>query len=230
MIAGLRTDAAESILNARRWGPFTSISDFTKRTGLGQAIIAQLSKADAFGSLNQDRRAALWQALAQEKQPKDQPLFADLESGDDDTFALPRLELQDQVTEDYRSVGLSLRAHPMSFHRESLEQLRVTPCDDLTFKENNRHLRVAGIVILRQRPSTAKGITFVTIEDETGTANLVVKQQIWERYYKIARRSPAWIAHGKLEKKSGVIHVVVNRLEDMSDRLQELNIKSRDFR
>jgi error-prone DNA polymerase len=97
-------------------------------------------------------------------------------------------------------------------------------------KENNRHLRVAGLIILRQRPSTAKGITFVTMEDETGTANLIVKQKIWERYYKIARRSPAWIAHGKLEKKSGVIHVVVNRLEDMSDRLSELNIKSRDYR
>ena len=127
-------------------------------------------------------------------------------------------------------MGLSLRAHPLSFYRESLDELRVTTCRGLDDKENNRHLRVAGLVILRQRPSTAKGITFVTLEDETGTANLVVKQKIWERYYKIARRAPAWIAHGKLEKKNGVIHVVVNRLEDMSDRLQELNVKSRDFR
>ena len=118
----------------------------------------------------------------------------------------------------------------MSFYRQSLETLRVTTCKGLKNKENNRHLRVAGLVILRQRPSTAKGITFVTLEDETGTANLVVKQNIWERYYKIARRAPAWIAHGKLEMKSGVIHVVVNRLEDMSDRLQQLNVKSRDFR
>ena len=118
----------------------------------------------------------------------------------------------------------------MSFYRESLDELRVTTCDGLIDKENNRHLRVAGLVILRQRPSTAKGITFVTLEDETGTANLVVKQNIWQRYYKIARRSPAWIAHGKLEKKSGVIHVVVNRIEDMSCRLEELQIKSRDFR
>jgi error-prone DNA polymerase len=118
----------------------------------------------------------------------------------------------------------------MSFHRESLNELHATTCAGLAEKENNRHLRVAGLVILRQRPSTAKGITFVTLEDETGTANLVVKQKIWERYYKIARRAPAWIAHGKLEKKSGVIHVVVNRIEDMSCRLEELQIKSRDFR
>ena len=96
--------------------------------------------------------------------------------------------------------------------------------------ENNRHLRVAGLVILRQRPSTANGITFVTMEDETGTANLVVKQQVWERYYQVARQSQAWIAHGKLEKKNGVIHLVVNRLEDLSSRLGELKIQSRDFR
>ena len=89
---------------------------------------------------------------------------------------------------------------------------------------------MAGLVILRQRPSTAKGITFVTLEDETGTANLIVKQGVWKRYYKIARRSPAWIAHGKLEMKSGITHVIVNRIEDMSCRLDELQIKSRDFR
>ena len=230
MVSGLRWSVAEVIEHARRVGKFTSISEFTRRTGLGQSVIAQLSKADAFGSLNQDRRAALWQALGQEKKPKDQPLFASLDAGDDDTLTLPTLEVQDQVTEDYRSVGLSLRAHPMSFHRESLRHLRATTCAGLAEKENNRHLRVAGLVILRQRPSTANGITFVTLEDETGTANLVVKQKIWQRFYKIARRSPAWIAHGKLEKKNGVIHVVVNRLEDMSCRLEELQIKSRDFR
>lgn len=230
VISGLRAHSAEVIENARHDGPFTSVSEFTLRTRLGQAVIAQLSKADAFGSLNQDRRAALWQALGQEKKPKHQPLFAELAEGDDETLALPTLAPQDQVTEDYRSFGLSLRAHPMSFHRQSLQHLRVTTCSGLEEKENNRHLRVAGLVILRQRPSTAKGITFVTLEDETGTANLVVKQNIWQRFYKIARRSPAWIAHGKLEKKSGVIHVVVNRLEDMSFRLEELQIKSRDFR
>ena len=230
IISGLRADAVEVITNARQSGPFTSISEFTQRTRLGQSVITQLSNADAFGSLNQDRREALWQALGQEQKPKEQPLFASLTIEDDDTLALPTLAPQDQVTEDYRSTGLTLRSHPMSFHRTSLDELRVTTCGELEDKENNRHLRVAGLVILRQRPATAKGITFVTLEDESGTANLVVKPNIWERFYKIARRSPAWIAHGKLEKKSGVIHVVVNRLEDMSGRLEELQIKSRDFR
>ena len=218
------------IRDRRRSGQYTSVSDFTRRTKLGQAVVAQLSKADAFGSVNQDRRAALWQALGQEKKAKHQPLFAGLETQDDDTLALPTLAPQDQVTEEYRSIGLSLRAHPISFQRESLDQLKVTCCGGLTEKPNNRQLRVAGLVILRQRPSTAKGITFVTLEDETGTANLIVKQGVWKRYYKIARRSPAWIAHGKLEMKSGITHVIVNRIEDMSCRLDELQIKSRDFR
>jgi len=230
MISGLRSDVADLIVDQRRDGLFTSVSDFTRKTRLGQTVIAQLSKADAFGSVNQDRRAALWQALAQEKKAKDQPLFDQLETQDDDTLGLPTLAPQDQVTEDYRSVGLSLRAHPMSFHRDSLDQLRVSLCAQLPEKPNNRHLRVAGLVILRQRPATAKGITFVTLEDESGTANLIVKPHIWERYYKIARRSAAWIAHGKLETKSGVTHVIVNRLEDMAGRLEALQIKSRDFR
>ena len=230
MISSLRNDVAELIVEQRRAGQYTSVSEFTRRTRLGQAIVAQLSKADAFGSVNQDRRAALWQALGQEKKAKHQPLFAELETQDDDTMALPTLAPQDEVTEDYRSIGLSLRAHPISFHRDSLNELNVTCCGELNEKPNNRQLRVAGLVIIRQRPSTAKGITFVTIEDETGTANLIVKQDIWKRYYKIARRGQAWIAHGKLETKSGVTHVIVNRIEDMSCRLDELQIKSRDFR
>ena len=84
--------------------------------------------------------------------------------------------------------------------------------------------------LLRQRPSTAKGITFVTLEDETGTANLVIHQTTWDRYYDITRCSPAWIAHGRLESKDSVIHVVVNRLEDLSQRLEGLKTQSRNFR
>lgn len=230
MISGLRLGIAETIIRERNAGPFDSVAEFAQRTGIGQSAITQLSKADAFGSLNQDRRSALWQALGQEKKPLNQPLFAGLSLADDETSALPTLSLEDEVTQDYRTVGLSLKAHPMSFHRELLIDLNVTTCQSLEELQNNRFLRIAGLVILRQRPSTAKGITFVTIEDETGTANLVVKQRIWERYYRVARRSPAWLVHGKLEKKNNVIHVVANRIEDMSDRLQELQIRSRNFR
>ncbi len=230
MISGLRSTVAEKIMEMRQAGAYESVSEFTRRTGFGQAIIAHLSRADAFGSLNQDRRSALWQALGQEKKPKKQPLFARLETQDDPTFALPELELNDQVAADYQTIGLSLKAHPMSFQREMLNELRVTECRELEKTEDNRHLRVAGLVIIRQRPATANGITFVTLEDETGNANLIVKRPVWQRYFKVASQSSAWIAHGKLERKKGVTHVIVNRLEDMSSRLSELKIQPRDFR
>ena len=230
MVSGLRADDADAIIKARSSGDFTSVADFTQRTRLGSATVTRLSQADAFGSLNQDRREALWQALAQEAQPLDQPLFDCLENDDDLTAGLPEMPIEQQVVEDYRTVGLSLKAHPVSFHRPHLDQLKIVRTRELESRKNNQYLSVAGLIILRQRPSTAKGITFVTLEDETGTANLVVKQKTWERYYRICRGSPAWIAHGKLEKKSGVIHVVVSRIEDMSQRLNELEIKSRDFR
>jgi error-prone DNA polymerase len=230
MISGLPAADAERILAARQQGPYASIADFARRTNLGSAAIARLSRADAFQSVQQDRRAALWQALAQEDRPVEQPLFDKLLAVDDATNQLPDMPLDQQVVEDYRAVGLSLKAHPISFHRDQLDAWQVVPSNQLENKRHNQYVRVAGLVILRQRPSTAKGITFVTLEDETGTANLVVKQQTWERFYSIARRSPAWIASGKLEKKQGVIHVVVSKLEDLSQRLNELGVRSRDFR
>jgi error-prone DNA polymerase len=95
---------------------------------------------------------------------------------------------------------------------------------------NDEGVIIGGLVILRQRPATAKGITFVTLEDETGSANVVVMPHIWQRYFQVARRSAAWVVHGRLEKKNNVIHVVANRLEDMAERIGGLNVKSRNFR
>jgi error-prone DNA polymerase len=233
-ISGLRGDAGERIVQARlAGGPFTCLADLGRRTQLGQSTIERLSHADALASLRQDRRIALWQALGQEKTPRHQPLFDQLDAEDDEDAPLPALAPQEQVFADYRTVGLSLRDHPISFYRRQLDRLNVTSAAELETRPNDRHLRVAGLVILRQRPSTAKGITFVTLEDETGTINLVVKPKIWERYYRIVRTRPAWIAHGKLERRSGVIHVIVNRLEDLAERLGEtrdLKTRSRDFR
>jgi error-prone DNA polymerase len=105
----------------------------------------------------------------------------------------------------------------------------VTPAEQLTRMRHNRRVIVAGLVVLRQRPSTAKGITFVTLEDETGCANLVVRQQTWERYYQVARRSPAWLAYGQLERRNSIIHVLVRRLDDLSQQLNQLRVRSRDF-
>lgn len=230
-ISGLPQEAAELMVEERkRGGPFSSVAEFGRRTGLSQSTIAKLSHADAFASLKQCRRSALWQALGQEKTSIDQPLLSGLDDQDDDAaLLLSDLSPQEEVFEDYRSVGLSLKNHPISFYREELDQLNVTRSGDLDNCRNNQHVRVAGLVILRQRPATAKNITFATLEDETGVANLVIRPDIWARYYKVARTCTGWIAYGKLEKRSGVIHVVVSRIDDLSQQTQELGIKSRDF-
>jgi error-prone DNA polymerase len=157
------------------------------------------------------------------------PLLAPLDDEEPSATHLPPMPPLEQVFADYRAAGLSLKAHPLSFFREQLDALRVTPAGDLKNVRNGRHIRVAGIVLVRQRPGTARGITFVTLEDETGQANLVLRPNIWERYYSVARRSPAWVAHGVLESHDSVIHLVVSRLEDLSARLGDLRIHSRDF-
>ena len=227
MIAGLRQDAAEAIVAARRDGPFTSIAELARRAGLSQAVLSRLAAADAFGSLELDRRSALWQSLASEPEL---PLFAGQDDEtSDDPVDLPALSPAAEVRADYRSAGLSLRAHPISFLRADLDQLKVLRSEQLATWPVGRHVRVAGVVLMRQHPSTAKGITFVTLEDETGQANLIVRSDVWLRYHRAARTATAMIAHGKLERQGRVIHVVVNRIDDMSDRIAELRVRSRDF-
>jgi error-prone DNA polymerase len=266
MIGGLREVHGKLIEQVRHTsGPFTSIDNFARRTGLGQAVIKRLAEADAFGSVGAGRRQALWHALGQEKKRRAMPLFAPEEKEDCkmqnekrklpnaehaseiNNFqfaifnlqssvapALPPMQLYEEVVADYRTAGLSLRAHPISFYRDQLDRLGITPASRLVELKNDAPVRVAGLVLLRQRPGTAKGITFVTLEDETGTVNLVVHQHMWDRYYAIARRAPAWIAHGHIqtttESFAPVIHVVVARLEALAEQLHQLDVKARDFR
>jgi len=111
-----------------------------------------------------------------------------------------------------------------------LDSLQVVPAARLSTLKNDRQVKVAGVVLLRQRPATANGITFVTLEDETGVVNLIVRMPVWERYRRVARGSVAMIAHGRLQMENEVIHVLVNRLEDMSERLADLATNPRDFR
>ena len=135
-----------------------------------------------------------------------------------------------EVYADYHTTGLSLKPHPMSFARRELEKKKVVTASQLTSLRDGRHVRVAGLVLMRQRPSTAKGITFVTLEDETGTINLVLFQAVWEHFFQVARISNAWLVDGKLENKKGVIHVIAGRLTDLSEEVEGLAMRSRDFR
>ncbi len=232
LIIGFSEQHARTIEQARKQGPFRSLDDFSARTQFTQAVTKQLSDADAFRSIGQDRRAALWHTLAQDKKPRDTPLFDGLSDDEEDMSALrlPNVTPIDDVFQDYATTGLSLKAHPISFYREQLNELRATKHEELPSLLTGRRVRVAGLVIMRQRPQTAKGITFVTIEDETGIANLVVHPKTWEMYYAVARRGSAWFAHGRVENKHSVIHVVVDRLELLAESLKTLRSPSRDFR
>jgi error-prone DNA polymerase len=230
LIIGLSERHVDQIQAARQAGPFRSMEDVAKRTGLSTAVLQRLSAADVFRSLGQDRRESLWQSLAQTKSSHEMPLLANIADPAEPDVRLPEVDSFDEVCQDYATMGLSLKAHPISFYRLQLSRLEIRTAAELVELPNDAVVAVAGLVILRQRPSTAKGITFVTLEDETGTVNLVVHQRTWERFYSVARRSPTWIARGTLQRKYSVIHVVVQHLEDMATSLRQFKGASRDFR
>ena len=232
MIRGLPAAVGEEIVLEREAnGRFRDLAEFTRRTRLGQAMVTRLADAGALSQLTGDRRAAFWQSLAQDKNSKDFSLLEATGADQDDEIpdALTPMEEIEEVYADYATTGLSLRSHPLAFVREQLNRLRVTPAEQLKNVKDGRFVRVAGLVLLRQRPSTAKGITFVTLEDETGSMNLVLRPEIWERNYKLARSSNAWLAHGVLENREGIIHLVVGRLDDLTTEVSGLELRSRDF-
>jgi error-prone DNA polymerase len=226
MIKGLSQKLGERIVEARGERPFLSIDDFTRRTGLSSSVLARLSRADAFQSLDLDRRSALWQSLPEQKLL---PLF-DGVTGDEAAAALPPLSPLEEVIADYKTSGLSLRDHPVKFMRDRLRQLRAQSAAELAGFAHGKSVRVAGLVLMRQRPATASGITFVTLEDETGIVNLIVRPEVWEHHHHIARRSQAVLARGIVQRREEVIHVFVERLYDLSELIAGVNVKSRDFR
>jgi error-prone DNA polymerase len=227
MIRGLGQSTAEIIEQAREAGDFRSLDDFAKRTKLEQAILTRLSNADAFRSLALDRRQSLWQSLGRCREHR--PLFDELDE-DEPLMPLVAMSEREEVSADYRTLSLSLKAHPISFYRAQLDSLQVTPAARLLGMKDGQFARVAGLVLMRQRPGTARGITFVTIEDETGQVNLIIKPDVWERFYKVAHTASAFIAHGRLQKHGDpgheIIHIVVSKLENMA---LTLHTRSRDF-
>jgi len=224
MAHGLRKADAETVV--RTLPPFTSFADFTHRTGLRKAALKKLAEVDAFRSIRLPRRAALWQSL-----PHDQPmpLFDHLDL-EEPPSTLPSMSPIQEVLADYGAVGLTLRKHPIFFLRSMLDAIGVNPANELVAFPHDCRVKVAGLVTLRQRPSTAHGITFVTLEDETGMTNLIVRQQTWERYRRVARSAVVMLAHGTLQKDANVVHILVTRLEDLSSSLAHLQTNPRDFR
>jgi len=225
LIKGISTEQVAGIERARQDRPFRSVTDLFRRSGASRVTLARLAAADAMRSLGLDRRRALWQVLALSDRP---PMFEQLEL-DEPVPDLPKNTLTERVFADYATVGLSLEAHPISLIRSELARLRVQPNRALKHARQGQRVRVAGLALVRQRPSTAAGITFCTLEDETGTANLIIRPRIFEKHRAAAGRAVAVIAQGHVERQGEVVHVQVNRIEDLSKTLAGLKARSRDF-
>jgi error-prone DNA polymerase len=226
MVQGLQRAQVDRLVTERGERPFASWEDFAIRTGFSRAVLTRLARADAFQSLAVGRRDALWRSLPEADV---RPLLA-AASAESDAVALPAMPPAEEVFADYSTTGLSLRAHPVSFLRAELTRRRITPADQLVQLADGQRVTVAGIVLMRQRPSTASGVTFVTLEDETGFTNLIVHAHVWERHYRVARSATLLQAYGTLQRQGDVLHVIVSRLKDLSSQLRQLPVASRDFR
>ena len=235
LVKGLRRESAEAIAEAvRNEGPFDSIRALRKASGAPIATLRRLASADAFGSMGLDRQRALWEIRAF---PKDElPMFADVQAADDAAsgqIRLPHVPGPQKVVQDYAALQLSLKAHPLSFLREELSGMDITEAKELkdeTRWPQGRTIAVAGLVLVRQRPATANGIVFMTLEDETGIANLIVRPQIYQRYRPVARHGVIVLAHGRVERQGEVVHVHVRSLEGLDERMEALAARSRNFR
>jgi error-prone DNA polymerase len=227
LIKGLPQTAGQAIV-ASRGHPFQTVSEFARRTRLGRVVLQRLASADAFGSLGLNRREAFWHVLS--AGDEEFPLFVGNQPEEETTPELVPMPLEQHVVADYNTVGLSLKAHPISLVRAELDLLKILPAAKLDQQRDKSVVRVAGLVTVRQKPATASGTIFVTIEDETGIVNLVVWRHISQRYRRIVRTASALVAQGRLERADGVTHLIVTHLEDLSDWLAALSSKSRDFR
>ncbi|MCH2213068.1 MAG: error-prone DNA polymerase [Fuerstiella sp.] len=225
MVAGLRRSVAESIVRIRNLQTYESFDDFRTRTRLDSSVLSRLSQADSFRSLNLSRRPALWKSLPD---LRGQPLFDDQQQ-EETPASLPGMSNMAEILADYRTTGLSLKGHPLGSIRPKLRQFGVIPASSLKHRPPHRRVHVAGIVLVRQHPGSAHGVTFVTLEDETGTTNLLIHPNVWNHFRTIARTASVLLARGILQKESGVIHVIVDYLEDLSATVKGGQYRSRDF-
>ena len=218
-------DWAERIVAARARRRFTSLEDFARDTALPKRALILLADADAFRSIGLDRRAALW---AVRRLPDDVPLplfeiAAAREQPDENAQPLPDMPLPEQVVADYQTIRLSLKGHPMEFLRPMFAKEGVIACDGVRHDKDRRHVRCAGVVLVRQRPGSAKGVVFMTLEDETGIANIVVWPKVMERFRKEVMGARLILVEGYIQSSpEQVTHLVAQRLFDRSHDLTNL--------
>lgn len=225
-VKGLNENDMQALIAGRGAG-YTSISHLSD-SGVPQTQIEKLTDADAFRSLNLDRRAALWEVPALSDKPIGLFTGQPSESTKETQIRLPFMTDAEHVVQDYAATGLSVKAHPVSFLRQQLNMLQVTPTAELPNLKNGDKIKVAGLVTVRQRPGTAKGILFITIEDETGFANLVAWEKIFDKYRKDIVQARLLMVEGVLQIEGKVIHVIIRRCFNLSKLLSTLTTVGND--
>ncbi len=255
MVKGLANAHAAAIVAARGDENFTSIADLWRRAGVPVAALDQIAAADGFRpAFGLARREAQWAIKG--LRDEELPLFAaasDREGRtvpelDEPAIALRAMPAGREVVEDYGHIGLSLRRHPVSFLREDLATRRIVSCAEARAARDRRWREAGGVVLVRQRPGSANGVMFVTLEDETGIANLVVWQKVFERYRRVILSSSMIAVRGRVQREGEVVHLVAHRIVDLSRDLASvgqreaaaaekqgpvavgIRVKARDFR
>ncbi|MES2880935.1 MAG: error-prone DNA polymerase [Bacteroidota bacterium] len=220
-IKGIRIEDIKILVSGRK--QFYKSIDELRGIGVSDAALERLADADAFRSIGLDRRKSLWEVSTKDYS---QSIFANQQAPDaiNENITLPLLCASEHVVKDYATTALSIKAHPVSFLRPQLEQLHVTATNDLAKLQNGQPVKVAGLVLVRQRPGTAKGVWFMTIEDETGCANLVIFPNIRDAYRKALLGARLFMAEGTVQIEGEVVHVIVNAGYDLSKLLRTLTI------
>jgi len=233
LVQGLTQESAQRVLAARAQSDFSSVQDLVRRAQLSRGELARLAAADALAALSGHRRNALWSALGIDVQgPRKAPLAAEAPAHEKAPELIAPTEGQDIVA-DYRTTGLSLRRHPLALLRPRLQSLGLCSAREVARSRHRQLIRTGGIVTCRQRPATASGVTFITLEDETGCINIVVWRTVAERFRKELLGACLLVVYGHLERVdtngNAVVHVIADRLVDRSTLLGGLTVNSRDF-
>jgi error-prone DNA polymerase len=227
-VKSLKEEEMQVLVAARHTG-YTSIPAL-RDAGVSQTALENLADADAFRSLGLDRRQALWEVTALSDRPVGLFTGQPSETATEGAVQLPLMTAGEHVVQDYGATALSLKAHPVSFVREKLRLLHVRSTKELEEVKDGMLVKVAGVVLVRQRPGTGKGICFITIEDETGCSNLVVFQKLFEKYRKEILQSKLLMVEGKLQREGEVVHVIVRRCYNLTGLLRGLVVREDDAR
>jgi error-prone DNA polymerase len=228
-VSGLREEAGKRIEAANAEAPLTSIADVVNRAGLRDDEIQTLAHLGAFAVYGQTRREALWQAAAIQRDP----LFASKPSRPstlDSRHPLPEMTLLDRTLADYKGSGITVGPHIVKHLRERLRGEGVLSAAELKRARHGQWARIAGLVIVRQRPGTGKGICFITLEDETGTSNAAVMPDVFQRHRSLIHTAALLQIEGPLQKVDGVIHVLARRLEELKLPQQDITQRGHGYR